>query len=179
MRVVNLDRCMAIVVVFDITVIQSDIHSLMRSRKQSYFENVSLALYPCSHPFPGFRRCFSSYNWIRMTYLEIMIMTLELQGHSLSVAKWKLHWRHPFNKDNMRWQRVGNWLACLSHVLPVPMRLFSGYAGFFPHSKNTHDRLINHSKLSLGVFVSPNGLLVSACPAKGRQPVQGVPRLLG
>jgi len=40
------------------------------------------------------------------------------------------------------------------HVLPVYELVLSGYSGFLAPSKNMHVRLIDDSKLSLGVSVS-------------------------
>lgn len=46
------------------------------------------------------------------------------------------------------------------HVLPLPTQVFSGYSGFFSHSKkNEHGRLIEHSISSLGGSVRVNGHL--------------------
>ena len=66
------------------------------------------------------------------------------------------------------------------HVLPVYAWVLSGYSGFLPPSKNMHVRLIDDSKLSLGVSVRVCGCLsrLSLCgPVMDWRPVQGVPRL--
>ena len=66
------------------------------------------------------------------------------------------------------------------HVLPVYVWVLSGYSGFLPPSKNMHVRLIDDSKLSLGVSVSVCGCLscLSLCgPVMDWRPVQGVPLL--
>ena len=66
------------------------------------------------------------------------------------------------------------------HVLPVYAWVLSGYSSFLPPSKNMHVRLIDDSKLSLGVSVSVNGCLSRLSlrgPVMDWRPVQGVPRL--
>ena len=66
------------------------------------------------------------------------------------------------------------------YVLPVNAWVLSGYFGFLPPSKNMHVRLIDDSKLSLGVSVSMHGCLsrLSLCgPVMDWRSVQGVPCL--
>ena len=66
------------------------------------------------------------------------------------------------------------------HVLPVYAWVLSGFSGFLPPSKNMHVRLIDDSKLSLGVSVIVCGCLcrLSLCgPVMDWRSVQGVPRL--
>jgi len=61
------------------------------------------------------------------------------------------------------------------HVLPVHAWVFSGYSGFLPQSKNMTVRLIDLSKLSLGVSVCVHGCVSLCCPATDWRPVQGDP----
>ena len=50
------------------------------------------------------------------------------------------------------------------HVLPVYAWVLSRYSNFFPLSKNMHVRLIDVSKLTLGVSVSVHGCLSPCGP---------------
>ena len=69
--------------------------------------------------------------------------------------------------------------VCSPRVCVGSLRVLSGYSGFLPPSKkNMHVRLIDDSKLSLGVSVSVNGCLsrLSLCgPVMDWRSVQGDP----
>ena len=71
-------------------------------------------------------------------------------------------------------QKVGGTVAQWLALLPVPVWVLSGFSGFLPQSKDVqHNRLIDYSKLAVGVRVS--GFLSPCVCDDGL--VQGVPCL--
>ena len=94
-------------------------------------------------------------------------------------------WLNVFNYLNEEFEsrfdpHLGPFCVECVDVLPLYAWVLSGYSGFLPPSKNMHVRLIDDSKLSLGVSVSVHGCLshLSLCgPVMDWRPGLGVPRL--